>query len=96
MGLFDAFKKKSWEEENKYTGDTPPCPNCGTLLSKKYVYSAMYCENCRYGFDDTEDNYDDSEAIHVYDAALIWKSNGKDEDYTFGFSTDELEEALKM
>ena len=30
----------------------------------------------------------------VYDAALIWASNGKDEDYTFGYSEDELEDAL--
>ena len=42
-----------------------------------------------------EDEFDDSEAISVYDAALIWASNGKDEDYTYGYSEDELEEALK-
>jgi hypothetical protein len=26
---------------------------------------------------------------------LIWLSHGKDEDYTFGYSEDELEEALR-
>ena len=38
---------------------------------------------------------DDSERISAYDAALIWLSHGKDEDYTCGYSEDELEEALK-
>ena len=92
MGLFDKFKKKTWEEENEYTGETPPCPECGTSLTKKYVYSEMYCENCRYGLDDDDEN--DSESLSVYDAALIWASNGKDEDYTFGYSEEELEDAL--
>ena len=30
-----------------------------------------------------------------YDAALIWMSNGKDEDYTFGYTEEELEDALR-
>ena len=38
---------------------------------------------------------DDNEDLSVYDAALIWMSNGKDEDYTFGYSEEELEEALR-
>lgn len=29
--------------------------------------------------------------MSVYDAAQIWLSNGKDEDYTFGYSEEELE-----
>ena len=33
--------------------------------------------------------------MDVYDAALIWASNGKDEDYSFGYSEDELESALR-
>lgn len=37
---------------------------------------------------------DDDETLSVYDAALIWASNGKDEDYTFGYSEEELEDAL--
>lgn len=40
------------------------------------------------------DDYDDSDSLSVYDAALYWASNGKDEDYTFGFSVEELEDAL--
>ena len=32
--------------------------------------------------------------LNVYDAANIWMSNGMDEDYTFGYSEEELREAL--
>lgn len=92
MGLFDMFKKNTSEESDKYTGETPPCPRCGTSLTKRYVYSEMYCENCRYGLED--DDFED-ESLNVYDAAEIWVSNGKDEDYTFGYSVEELEKALK-
>ncbi|AOY70841.1 hypothetical protein ARZXY2_1288 [Arthrobacter sp. ZXY-2] len=59
---------------------------------KKFVYSEMYCLECRYGLDDDDD--DDSEALSVYDAAQIWASHGKDEDYMFGYSWEELEAAL--
>ena len=46
-------------------------------------------------WDEEDDDYDDeSERLSVYDAALIWMSNGKDEDYTFGYSEEELEDAL--
>ena len=44
-------------------------------------------------FDDDDDD-DEGESISVYDAALIWASNGRDEDYTFGYTEDELEDAL--
>lgn len=37
---------------------------------------------------------EDDESINVYDAADIWASNGKDEDYTFGYTESELEDAL--
>ncbi|NKR13243.1 hypothetical protein A5N17_10265 [Arthrobacter sp. D2] len=61
-------------------------------MVKKFVYSEMYCLECRYGLDDDDD--DDSEALSVYDAAQIWASHGKDEDYMFGYSSEELEAAL--
>lgn len=41
-----------------------------------------------------DDDYESDESLSVYDAALIWQSNGKDEDYTFGYSEEELEDAL--
>ena len=43
--------------------------------------------------DIVEDGFD-NENISVWDAAEIWASNGKDEDYMFGYSEDELENAL--
>lgn len=91
MGLFDFFKGKSSEEENAYTGDTLPCPRCGESLTKKYEYSEAYCTNCNYGLDD-DDNIDES--LSVYEAAEIWASHGKDEDYMFGYTEKELEDAL--
>lgn len=36
---------------------------------------------------------DGDEDLDVSDAAYIWLSSGKDEDYMFGFSEDELEGA---
>ncbi|MBD9264805.1 MAG: hypothetical protein EGS39_02040 [Bifidobacterium bifidum] len=53
---------------------------------------------CVIGSDHTADGvtyeYRDSETLSVYDAALIWGSNGMDEDCTFGYSEDELRGAL--
>ena len=42
------------------------------------------------------DSYEneESERLSVWDAALVWASNGKDEDYMFGYSEEELEDAL--
>jgi len=45
-------------------------------------------------FDDDWYEADSSESLSVHDAADIWASNGKDEDYTFGYSVDELERAF--
>ena len=32
--------------------------------------------------------------MSVYDASEIWASNGKDDDHMFGYSEEELEDAL--
>lgn len=45
-------------------------------------------------YDDYMDDDEEGEMISIYDAADIWASNGKDEDYTFGYSEEELEDAL--
>lgn len=96
MGLFSKHKKEeSWEDKYAWDGnESMTCPRCGQPMSKRYSYSDWWCDNCHAGLDDDEDD-DDSEALSVYDAALIWASNGKDEDYTFGYSEEELEEALR-
>ena len=41
-----------------------------------------------------EEDYEDEESISVWDAADIWLSNGKDEDYMFGYTEEELENAI--
>ncbi|GAA3737579.1 hypothetical protein GCM10022239_11630 [Leifsonia bigeumensis] len=41
--------------------------------------------------DDLDD--DSGDGMSVWDAADIWASKGKDPDYTFGFSEDELQQA---
>ena len=43
---------------------------------------------------DSDDNDEDSEALSVWNAADIYASNGFDEDYQFGYSHEELMEAL--
>ena len=44
--------------------------------------------------DDEDDDEHDSKTLDVYDAALIWQSNGMDEDYMFGYTEEELRNAL--
>ena len=44
--------------------------------------------------DDDFEEADSSERLSVWDAADIWASNGKDEDYKFGYTEEELENAL--
>lgn len=45
--------------------------------------------------EDEEEYEEDEESISVYDAADIWLANGKDEDYMFGYTWEELENASK-
>ena len=74
------------------------CPECGT-----YWYIDNDGEMINDGsawspFDDCDDeddeDDDDCERLSVDEAAAIWASHGKDEDYMFGYSEDELEDAL--
>lgn len=97
MGLFNLFSKKnkSWEEKYAWDGSgSMTCPRCGGPMTKQYSYSAWYCESCHAGLDEDMPNEDSDECLDVYDAALIWASHGKDEDYTFGYTEEELEDAL--
>ena len=52
---------------------------------KRNDFSDSY-EYDDYGFED--------EKISVYDAADIWLSSGKDEDYQCGYTVEELEAVL--
>lgn len=44
--------------------------------------------------ENSEDEEED-ESLSVWDAADIWLSNGKDEDYMFGYTREELERASR-
>ena len=99
MGLFGFFKGKSsgqsWEEKYAWDGnESMTCPRCGGAMRKAYSCSDWWCDACHAGLDDDSDE-DDGETLSVYDAADIWLSNGKDEDYMFGYSEEELESALR-
>lgn len=75
------------------------CPNCGHRMSRykdmwgRWDGETYVCYHCSGEFDN-DDDYVDDEYISVQNAALIWASNGKDEDYMFGYSEEELEDAL--
>lgn len=70
----------------------------GTVLTDHWSnhIQCADCAICEIEASDGEGVEDDAdnEAISVYDAAQIWASHGKDEDYMFGYSEDELENAL--
>lgn len=73
------------------------CVDCGGKM--KYIGSKEWeCTVCGTIYEisgiDYDDEEDDDERISVDDAALIWASNGKDEEFMFGYSEDELENAL--
>lgn len=75
------------------------CMDCGGKM--KYIGNKEWeCSSCHTiyeieGLDyDEDEDEDEGERLSVYDAALIWASHGKDEDYMFGYSEEELENAL--
>ena len=71
------------------------CPVCGRRMRRDYndwgVWdgASYICDRCASDVDDL-----DEDVLSVDDAALIWASNGKDEDEMFGYSREELEETL--
>ena len=73
------------------------CSNCGRRLHRLlddfgcWDGESYICYHCESEYDDDDD---DGEYLSVYEAADIWRSNGFDEDYTFGYSEEELEDAL--
>lgn len=65
------------------------CPDCGHRM-RKLGPDDYVCDWC----DAEEDDDDGGETLSVWDAADIWLSSGKDEDYMFGYTEEELESAL--
>lgn len=98
MGLFGAILgtlaggNDGSDSSSEYF-ETGVCPKCGGEMHKRYSYSDWYCPNCGGPDDDEESEEDDGEALDVYEAADIWMSNGMDEDYTFGYTEEELQRA---
>ena len=71
------------------------CPLCGRKMKKiDGEYVCPYCQNDD-DLDEEDEDEDIGDNLSVYDAALIWLSNGYDEDYMFGYTEEELEEALR-
>ena len=75
------------------------CPFCGHRMRRVRDLGGFWdgetyqCDWCaRENYDDDED--EDTETLSVDEAADIWASQGKDEDYMFGYSEEDLEKAL--
>ena len=70
------------------------CTECGyeNDVSPDNVYES---EEDYEASRELEDEDYSGERLSVWDAADIWASNGFDEDYTFGYSEEELKKALK-
>lgn len=68
------------------------CTKCGHIndVSENNILDEY--EN-PYENDDDDDDDDDGEGLSVFDAADIWRSHGEDEDYMFGYTREELEDA---
>ena len=81
-------------------GNYAECPQCGLiargddkieeLFGFRYGHTKpqSWCKSCRSGGSR-------GESLSVWDAADIWMSNGMDEDYMFGYSEEELRDALR-
>lgn len=66
---------------------------CG--IDMRYIDDGDWeCPKCGRVIPFGEPDDDDDETLSVYDAAEIWVSHGKDEDYMFGYTEGELEDAL--
>lgn len=73
------------------------CPFCDveTFFDNEGYW---YCQVCETSFDLGYNEFGEpinEESMSLEDAALIYGSNGCDEDYTYGYSEDELEDYLK-
>ena len=76
------------------------CTECGYLnfINENEILDDDEAEEFKNsGYDSYNEYYEDKyygERISADDAAEIWASHGKDEDYMFGYSEEELEDAL--
>lgn len=68
------------------------CGKCGVVM-ESLGEDEWLCPQCGEVYWISESDEDD-ESLSVDEAAEIWASHGMDEDYTFGFSEEELRGAL--
>lgn len=96
--------------EEKFPNVNWFCDNCNDYINIQDGFNdncgEWTCTKCGHVnsissdqiIDINEDQYEDSteldESLNVWDAADIYFSNGCDEDYMFGFSHEELEQAF--
>ena len=71
------------ERLRDYWDSKPLCADCAFEAYEEY-----------YGVNNNAEDEDEDGGLSVHNAALIWASHGKDEDYMFGYTEDELEDAL--
>lgn len=70
--------------------------DCRCTIGEDHNDYGILMTEINFGQDDDmqdDDMQDSDEALSVDDAADIWMSHGMDEDYTFGYSDDELRRA---
>lgn len=69
--------------------------DCRCTIGEDHNDYDVLMTDVNFGHDDDEqdDGHESDETLSVDDAADIWMSHGMDEDYTFGYSEEELRRA---
>ena len=73
------------------------CDECETEMQLVAEENKLICLNCGSWEEISDEEIEEFEGpggLNVEEAALIWASHGKDEDYMFGYSEEALEAAL--
>lgn len=95
-----AFCGKTFDYGEECSNFLSMCNDSNLSLEDCWYRFDICCADCAIEKLDEEDSYysdndeDDDERIDVYTAAENWLSSGKDEDYMFGYTEEELENAL--
>lgn len=102
MSTFDSILGSIFSGGSDDKGCDWYCDECGAYMNDQPGFTTTSdewtCTECGCVNDVSDgniiyDDEDDSERISVWEAAEIWRSHGKDEDYMFGYTEQELENA---
>ena len=77
---------KEANEMSKFT----ICPTCGSRMRTVKDVLGNKSLVCDYCVGKSYDTQEVEEPLNIYDIAEIWVSNGRDVDYLFGYSEEEL------